>query len=102
MQSSHLLLRQLAVVAAVSLAGRRSVTAQTQQQQQQQQQQQECWADGSCRPLSGDPIQTDCGLYLAESTIPGAGIGIFSAVEKKTGDTIAEGDICIPFIDMYW
>lgn len=43
-----------------------------------------------------------CALWLSESTIPGAGIGIFSAVEKHKGDTIAHGDICLPFIDMYW
>lgn len=43
-----------------------------------------------------------CGLYLAPSTIPGAGVGIFTAVEKQIGDTVGRGDICIPVIDMYW
>jgi hypothetical protein len=50
-----------------------------------------------------DPCKPDvCGLYLAQSTLPNAGMGIFTAIEKKVGDSIAEGDICIPFIDMYW
>jgi hypothetical protein len=41
----------------------------------------------------------ECGLYLAESTIPGAGVGIFSAVEKRPGDAIGSGDVCIPNIE---
>src|SRR3569623_150166 len=71
--------------------------------------QQECQADGTCNAVptkSSSPIPSDgqpyCALYLAESTIPGAGMGIFTVEEKKTGDTIARGEICIPFIDMYW
>ena len=44
----------------------------------------------------------ECGLYLAESTIPGAGMGIFAGREYKVGEDIGRGDICIPFIDMYW
>jgi hypothetical protein len=43
-----------------------------------------------------------CGLYLAESTIPGAGMGIFAGHEYKVGETVGRGDVCIPFIDMYW
>ena len=46
--------------------------------------------------------QLECGLYLAESTIPGAGMGIFAGREYKVGQDIGRGDICIPFIDMYW
>jgi hypothetical protein len=46
--------------------------------------------------------QPYCALYLAESTIPGAGMGIFTAEAKAKGDTISRGDLCIPFIDMYW
>jgi hypothetical protein len=37
-----------------------------------------------------------CDLYMAESTIPSSGLGIFSGVEKKVGDTVGNGDICIP------
>jgi hypothetical protein len=43
-----------------------------------------------------------CALYLAESTIPGAGMGIFTVEEKRKGETVSRGDLCIPFIDMYW
>lgn len=83
---------------------------------------QECVADGSCQEATQAPArssnassgtQTDlsssslsssssCRLYLAESTIPGAGLGIFTAVEQQVGDTVGEGDICIPLIDLYW
>jgi hypothetical protein len=84
---------------------------------------QECTADGTCAstvpsprggggesstekeerddqaPPHDDPY---CALYLAESTIPGAGMGIFTFEEKRKGETISRGDLCIPFIDMYW
>jgi hypothetical protein len=41
----------------------------------------------------------DCEFYLAESTIPNAGLGIFTAIERLPGDDIGEGDVCIPIID---
>jgi hypothetical protein len=44
----------------------------------------------------------ECGLYLAESTIPGAGLGIFAGRDYRVGQDIGRGDVCIPFIDMYW
>ena len=31
----------------------------------------------------------ECTLYIAESTIPGAGLGIFTTIEKHKGVTIA-------------
>ncbi len=42
-----------------------------------------------------------CELYIAESSIPNAGIGIFSGVSKHKGDTIGNGDKAIPLIDIY-
>jgi hypothetical protein len=42
----------------------------------------------------------ECGLYIAESTIPNAGMGIFSAVAKKPGDPLGSGDVGIPNIEM--
>lgn len=73
-------------------------------------QEMECTATGECR---GDPMEipdhpnheapmTECTLYLAPSTIPNAGLGIFTTVAKEVGDKIGNGDLCIPFIDMYW
>lgn len=44
----------------------------------------------------------ECDLYLAESTINGAGMGIFSGVDKAEGDYIGNGDKAIPLIDAYW
>lgn len=44
----------------------------------------------------------ECGLYIAESTIPGAGLGIFAGHDYNVGQDIGRGDVCIPFIDMYW
>jgi hypothetical protein len=42
----------------------------------------------------------ECGLYIAESTIPNAGLGIFTATAKKPLDPIGSGDVCIPNIDI--
>jgi hypothetical protein len=42
----------------------------------------------------------ECGLYLAESTIPNAGVGIFTAVAKKPDDLLGSGDVVIPNIDI--
>eukprot|EP00980_Cylindrotheca_fusiformis_P003670 scaffold818_cov136-Cylindrotheca_fusiformis.AAC.36 len=43
----------------------------------------------------------ECNFYLAESTIPNAGVGIFSAIELNPGDAVAEPDVCIPVFDLY-
>ena len=43
-----------------------------------------------------------CGMYMAESSIPGAGLGIYTAEERNVGDKVGDGDICIPVIDLYW
>ena len=49
---------------------------------------------------SDTPLQ--CDLYLAPSTIPNAGQGIFSGVEKDVGDEIGNGDKALPIIDLFW
>jgi len=43
----------------------------------------------------------ECGVYLAPSTIPNAGYGIFTTGKKLEGDTIGSGDICIPIMESY-
>jgi hypothetical protein len=49
---------------------------------------------------SGRKKYPECGLYIAESTIPNAGVGIFTAVAKKPMDPLGSGDVCIPNIDI--
>ena len=44
---------------------------------------------------------SQCELYLAESTIPNAGLGVFTTVAKAVGDSIGNGDPAIPIIDIY-
>jgi hypothetical protein len=44
----------------------------------------------------------ECDLYIAESTIPNAGLGIFSAVEKRVGDMLGNGDVCFPLLELDW
>jgi hypothetical protein len=48
------------------------------------------------------PPPLACGLYLAPSTIPGAGLGIFTALEKEQGDSVGAGDVCLPVMEMNW
>jgi hypothetical protein len=50
--------------------------------------------------VSGHTKYPGCGLYIAKSTIPNAGVGIFTAVAKKPMDPLGSGDICIPNIDI--
>ncbi|KAG7356187.1 SET methyltransferase domain containing protein [Nitzschia inconspicua] len=55
---------------------------------------------------TNDPTTTqpqDCGLYLAPSTIPGAGLGVFAGNKPyKKGDRLAPPDLMIPAYDMTW
>ena len=59
-----------------------------------------CWAEQS--PTSSKPsIQPlECEMYLAESTIPNAGLGIFTAKERRVGDAVGTGDVCFPLLEL--
>ena len=50
----------------------------------------------------GSSDALECDLYIAESTIPNAGLGVFSTVEKKVGDNVGNGDVCFPLIELDW
>lgn len=56
----------------------------------------ECELHGNCRKAR------TCTLYMAESTIPGAGLGIFTAIDRKIGESIGNGDVLIPQVDLYY
>jgi hypothetical protein len=44
-----------------------------------------------------------CGIYLAPSTIPGAGMGMFAGDRNYAkGEFLADGDLVIPSYDMNW
>jgi hypothetical protein len=44
-------------------------------------------------------MAASCGLYLAQSTIPEAGLGVFTGILRNPGDIIGAGDVCIPLLD---
>ena len=44
---------------------------------------------------------TTCTVYMAKSTIPGAGLGIFSGVDRQAGEIIGNGDVMIPVPDVW-
>ena len=58
-------------------------------------------ADGSCSaPISASPTPK-CGVYLAMSTLPGTGIGMFAGRDYEEGQDMMElGDHVIPIVDM--
>jgi len=60
------------------------------------------WTTAVVQLLSilGAAAAIECDLYMAESTIPNAGLGIFSATERNPGDSVGYGDICIPILDL--
>lgn len=45
---------------------------------------------------------SSCGVWFAESTIPGAGFGIFAGVDYSPGDQITPGDLVVPYLDLAW
>jgi hypothetical protein len=48
---------------------------------------------------SSTTTRIECDLYLAESTIPGAGLGMFSAVPFRKGQSWGHGDPIIPILE---
>jgi hypothetical protein len=56
----------------------------------------------TCATAKEASTRMDCELYIAESTIPNAGLGIFTGVAKAKGDTIGNGDKAIPLVDLNW
>jgi len=54
-------------------------------------------AQAFAHPQQPEPLE--CGMYIGESTIPGAGLGIFTGIDLKIGDEVGHGDVCIPIVD---
>jgi hypothetical protein len=44
--------------------------------------------------------EQQCGIYMALSTIPGAGLGSFTGVDRQEGDVISDGDVMLPIYDL--
>ena len=43
-----------------------------------------------------------CGVYYAESTIPGAGYGIFAGRDFRESEWVLPGDLVVPIVEMGW
>jgi hypothetical protein len=43
-----------------------------------------------------------CRLFMAPSTIPNAGIGVFTAIDVKEGEQVGYPDLAIPVTDIDW
>lgn len=73
------------------------------QQLPSDQQQKPAAATSSLLHHDDDPHQQqECGVYLATSTIPGAGFGMFAGRDYRNGEHIhTYGDIVIPTVDLH-
>jgi hypothetical protein len=59
------------------------------------------WATDETTVVNGKP--TKCGIYLAPSSIPGAGLGMYAGdVTFVPGDRVTLGDIVIPISEYHW
>jgi hypothetical protein len=62
--------------------------------------------DGVCQDPgdseADDSPKQQCSLYMAPSTIPHAGLGIFTGVPRYPGDSLGSGDVLIPVIDLWY
>jgi hypothetical protein len=55
-----------------------------------------------CSLAQEEEEEEQCGLYLAPSTIPGAGLGVFTAHPRAPGDPLhSSGEVCVPLFDLY-
>ena len=61
-------------------------------------------SEGNCVVSREDSIpnaeKPTCNLYLAESTIPGAGLGIFTGIDLDVDDWVGYEDVLLPLVDM--
>jgi hypothetical protein len=57
-------------------------------------------SSASSSPSSPSSPPLECDLYIAESTIPGAGMGVYTSKELQPGETLSIGDSCVPVIDV--
>lgn len=48
------------------------------------------------------PKSSPCGVWFAESTIPGAGFGMYAGVDYDADDEVTPGDLVVPYMDMPW
>jgi hypothetical protein len=44
--------------------------------------------------------ESDCGVYFAPSTIPGAGYGMYAGQDYRVGDQVTPGDLIVAYTDM--
>lgn len=50
----------------------------------------------------GDASSEQCTVYLAQSTVPNAGLGIFTTVGREVGDFVGDGDVVLPVVDLWY
>ena len=61
-----------------------------------------CLTMGAAPPKARAKRESQCGVYFAPSTIPGAGFGMFAGVDFDSGEVVTPGDLVVPYVDMPW
>jgi len=57
---------------------------------------------GSSGSLKTEKKMEQCGIYMAPSTIPNAGIGMFTGIDRRKGDGVGFGDLVVPIFDQMY
>jgi hypothetical protein len=53
-------------------------------------------------PPSVAILRPECNLYMAESTIPGAGLGLFTTKSHTVGELLYNEEVYIPILELSW
>lgn len=54
----------------------------------------------TCTNAPPSPGRPECNLYMAESTIPGAGLGLFTAIPRNKGDSFHSDEVYILLLEL--
>lgn len=52
--------------------------------------------------ISNNANNAECGIYLAQSTIPNAGLGMYAGKDYAKDAKVTDGDIIVPLIEVDW
>jgi hypothetical protein len=56
-------------------------------------------AEESCSATEANGYSAECGLWLAPSTLKGAGLGMYAGKDYKQGELVGSGDVVVAHVD---
>ena len=87
----HFLLSAIVLINLLSLSNSSSSSSSSTKQKQ---------CDNKSDNKEKDDNNEQCQLYLSKSSIPGAGMGVFTGIDIKEGETIGNHEIIIPIYEL--